>query len=178
MTTSKLTALLIYVPSYFKIFIFRFKMNFRLNKTAFKYVLEQLSAEIPPAVRSGSVSLECKLAACLRFFAEGGYQRGAAQDFNVAIAQPTFSQHFTTILDALERILCPKWITLAMTEEEKQEAKRYFYDRSGIPGVIMCVDGTHIKIFRPSENAHLFYNRKGFFSINVMIVSIEQLVYI
>lgn len=153
--------------------IFRFKMNFRLSKTAFRYVLEQVKAEIMPAVRSGSVSLECKLAACLRFFAEGAYQRGAAQDFKVAIAQPTFSQHFATILNILEQKLCPKWIVLPMTDEEKEEAKRYFYDRSGIPGVIMCVDGTHIKIFKPSENAHLYYNRKGFFSMNVMIVSVR-----
>lgn len=167
---------LIYATSYFKCFIFRFKKNFRLNKAAFQYVLEQLKSEIPPSVRSGSVSFECKLAACLRFFAEGPYQRGVAQDFNVAIAQPTFSQHFGIILDVLERILCPKWITLVMTEEEKREAKRYFYERSGIPGVVMCVDGTHIKIFRPFENPHLFYNRKGFFSLNAMIVSIKQLV--
>lgn len=58
-----------------------------------------------------------------------------------------------------------------MSEEEKQDAKRYFYERSGIPGVIMCVDGTHIKIHKPCVDPHLYYNRKGFFSLNAMIVS-------
>lgn len=58
-----------------------------------------------------------------------------------------------------------------MSDVEKQEAKRYFYDKSRIPGVTMCVDGTHIKIFKPSVDTHLFYNRKGFYSLNAMIVS-------
>ncbi|XP_036341308.1 putative nuclease HARBI1 [Rhagoletis pomonella] len=57
------------------------------------------------------------------------------------------------------------------SEEEKRETKCYFFGRSGIPGVIGCIDGTHIKIVSPKkEHQHLYYNRKGFFSLNAMIV--------
>lgn len=70
-----------------------------------------------------------------------------------------------------EEHLCPHWITLKMSEIEKREAKLYFYEKSAIPGVIMCVDGTHIKISKPTgDDTHLYYNRKGFYSLNTMIV--------
>nr|XP_036213841.1 uncharacterized protein LOC118680020 [Bactrocera oleae] len=37
--------------------------------------------------------------------------------------------------------------------------------------IIGCVDGTHIKIIAPhKELQHLYYNRKGLFSINAMIL--------
>lgn len=58
-----------------------------------------------------------------------------------------------------------------MTEEEKKAAKKHFFEKSGIPGVIGVVDGTHIQIIRPNKNEHLFFNRKLKHSINAMVVS-------
>lgn len=115
--------------------------------------------------------MERKLAACLRFLAEGNYQHGSGKDFDVAIAQPTFSKVLTEMLTVLERNICARWINLRMSNEEMSQAKRYFYEKSGIPGVIMCVDGTHVKIIPPKTNRNLFYNRKGNYSLNVMMVN-------
>lgn len=151
--------------------IFRFIKNFRLSKAAFSYVLKELKTKLPPVIKSSSLTPEFKLAACLRFLAEGGYQNGVGQDHFVGIAQPTVSVVLSEVLDILETTLCPNWISLKMTEDEKNEARLYFFSKCRIPGVVMCVDGTHIKIAKPSgDNAHLFYNRKGFFSLNTMIV--------
>ncbi|XP_017485295.1 PREDICTED: putative nuclease HARBI1 [Rhagoletis zephyria] len=36
--------------------------------------------------------------------------------------------------------------------------------------MIGCIGGTHIKIIKPSMDEHLFYNRKGYFSRNAMII--------
>ena len=55
------------------------------------------------------------------------------------------------------------WPSLA----ELQVVKRGFYDKGGFPGVIGCVDGTHVRIQAPSTNENDFVNRKGFHSINV-----------
>jgi len=57
-----------------------------------------------------------------------------------------------------------------MSNEEQQEARRYFLSRSGIPGVVMCVDGTHIKIIAPTHDRDQHYNRKGFYSLNALMV--------
>lgn len=40
-----------------------------------------------------------------------------------------------------------------------------------MPGVIGCIDCTHIAITRPVEEEHTFFNRKGYHSLNVQMVS-------
>lgn len=52
------------------------------------------------------------------------------------------------------------------TETEAEEIERYFAQH-GFPGVIGVIDGTHIKIDRPSEDPDSYLNRKHFFSIHV-----------
>lgn len=48
--------------------------------------------------------------------------------------------------------------------------------RNGFPGIIGAIDGTHIAVVAPSINNAigpplLFYNRKGYYSLNIQIVS-------
>jgi hypothetical protein len=50
---------------------------------------------------------------------------------------------------------------MAIRSTEK-EIKQGFYESGGFPGVIGCVDGTHVRITAPS-----FVNRKGYHSLNV-----------
>ncbi|XP_017476478.1 PREDICTED: putative nuclease HARBI1 isoform X1 [Rhagoletis zephyria] len=111
-----------------------------------------------------------RLASVLRFLSEGSYQHGVGKDFDAPMAQSTFSGILKSTLAVLQARLCPHWVNLNMTDEEKQKAKRHFYTKYRLPGVILCVDGTHIKIVSPKEDIFLFYNRKGFFSINAMII--------
>ena len=77
----------------------------------------------------------------------------------------------TEILNVIESKLCSKWINIHMSQEEKREAKQFFYNSCGFPGVLGAIDGTHIQIYRPSINEHLFFNRKHHHSLNAMIVS-------
>lgn len=90
--------------------------------------------------------------------AEGSYQHGVGQDYGIMLAQSSVAECISQVL----KKLCPVWIQLCMTEDEKECARKTFYDRTRLPSVIMCVDGTHIKILPPSEDKHLFINRKGF----------------
>lgn len=46
-----------------------------------------------------------------------------------------------------------------------------FYTDTGMPGVIGCVDCTHIAIVRPTEHEETYINRKGYHSKNVQAVS-------
>ncbi|XP_055906803.1 putative nuclease HARBI1 [Eupeodes corollae] len=151
-----------------------FKKNYRLNKPAYEYVFEQIKDKFKDDYRSDAVNPEHKLAACLRFFAEGNYQHGVGKDFQSAIGQTTFSSILKETLDIMEHTLCKNWVSLKMSEEEIQRSKTDFFERTGFPGVIGCVDGTHVQIVAPIENKHLFLNRKGHFSLNVMIVIISS----
>lgn len=47
-----------------------------------------------------------------------------------------------------------------------------FYAKANFPRVIGCIDCTHVKIRRPSgDQAEIYRNRKGSFSLNVQVVS-------
>ncbi|XP_067633563.1 putative nuclease HARBI1 [Eurosta solidaginis] len=65
--------------------------------------------------------------------------------------------------------LCPQNIQFHLNETS--ECKQWFMDKYKIPGVIGCIDGTHIGLQRPSVDEHMYFNRKGYHSINAMIVS-------
>ena len=53
-----------------------------------------------------------------------------------------------------------------------QQLKLDFWSICAFPSVVGAIDCTHIKIQCPGgENAELFRNRKGYFSINVQAVS-------
>uniref|UniRef100_A0A182PWL0 DDE Tnp4 domain-containing protein n=1 Tax=Anopheles epiroticus TaxID=199890 RepID=A0A182PWL0_9DIPT len=128
-------------------------------------ILEEITPRFPP-IRGHGLSVKEMLAATLRFMAEGSYQHGVGTDFSVAIAQPTFSILFDKTLKILVEVLCGKWISLEMAPEEQQDARLHFYAKSGIPGIVMSVDGTHIKNIAPVQDRDQHHNRKGFYSLN------------
>lgn len=50
---------------------------------------------------------------------------------------------------------------------ELESIANAFQERTGFPGVVGCVDGTHIAIAKPSENGFRYLNRKGFHSLQL-----------
>ncbi|XP_055927267.1 putative nuclease HARBI1 [Argiope bruennichi] len=65
-----------------------------------------------------------------------------------------------------------RFIYLPKNESERREISQRFYDISGFPCVYGAIYCTHIPVVSPGDNqAELFCNRKGFFSINVQTVS-------
>lgn len=78
-----------------------------LSKEAFVYLLNETKNHLPETTSSASVPMILKLAATMRFLAEGGYQNGVGNDFNLGLAQPTLSKILTEILDIIETHICP-----------------------------------------------------------------------
>ncbi|XP_049316731.1 putative nuclease HARBI1 [Bactrocera dorsalis] len=144
--------------------------NFRLSKESFKYVLDSVSSELKFPRRTTGIPEIVKLAGTLKFLTQRGYQQQIGQDHHTGLAQQTVSRCLFEVCKAIEKVLCPKHITFAMSSEEKNEAKRAFYSVSGIPGAIVVVDGTHIQMIRPAVNERLYFNRKLKHSINPMVI--------
>lgn len=144
---------------------------FRVSKDIFSHLLEIIDTKLKPSSHSTAVSPLIMLAASLRFFSEGSYQKGVGNDRYVGLAQPTMSKVLQLVLDILEKEICPVEIVFPTDEREKHIIKQGFYEQTGFPGVIGCVDGTHVSIIAPTHDKHLFYNRKGFYSLNGMLVS-------
>lgn len=58
--------------------------------------------------------------------------------------------------------------------------KNSFYEYGGFPGVIACIDGTHVPILKPKRHpeTEIFRCRKGYYSVNVQITcGPEYLIY-
>ncbi|XP_055905253.1 putative nuclease HARBI1, partial [Eupeodes corollae] len=152
-----------------------FQKHYRVNKVSFKYLLDVLIMYSKPTRKRFGIPPIIKLSACLRFFAEGGYQTGVGNEGRVGMAQPSFSKVLAEVLEVLEEQLCPQWIKLPKTVAEKRNIALAFYTKHNFPGIVGCVDGTHVQIIAPSENRHLFYNRKGKYSLNVMLLCDNEL---
>ncbi|XP_055590232.1 putative nuclease HARBI1 [Uranotaenia lowii] len=145
----------------------QFRQYFRVSREAFKNILE--TTEFPQTSKSSAIPSTLKLAATLNLLASGSYQTNVGASFLLGMAQPTVSTIFSELISLLEETLCEKWIGL--NTQSFNETKKHYFDKFKIPGVIGCIDGTHIPILRPTKDEHMYFNRKGFHSINAMIIT-------
>lgn len=93
----------------------RFISLFRLNKDAFLFVLNEIKPKLRRSRRTTSIPPEIKLAAALRFFAQGSYQLGVGEDFLIGLAQQTISTVLQEVSSAIEDSLCHKMVKLEMS---------------------------------------------------------------
>ncbi|XP_022827716.1 putative nuclease HARBI1 [Spodoptera litura] len=148
-----------------------FVANYRVPKSLFNEIYEELRPYLPVAKRRSDISPKYKLLVALSFFATGSYQKLVGSTFGTLMSQQSVSKAINDTVIALnqENIL-KKWVKFPQTRSQRDLIKRRFYEKFGIPAVLGCIDGTHVAIVRPSENEERFFNRKHFHSRNVMII--------
>lgn len=149
-----------------------FYRMFRLRKSvAAEIIQEMLNANpsLQAAGNSTAIPFATKFLAVLNFFANGSYQKPTAENRWFCQAQPTFSKSLHLVLDEMMK-LAAKYIEFPTTTAAVAEAKVSFMTKLKMPGVICAVDGSHIAIVKPpeAENGYLYYNRKQFYSLNVL----------
>lgn len=145
-----------------------FKMRYRFDKNTVKFLCETISANLAPVIYyKHTLSVLEQIFIALRFYATGTFQVVIGDDINV---------HKTTVSRVVFKVskeiakLSRTYINMP-NNENLREVKAQFYGIAGFPNVIGCVDGSHIPIQSPGgDQAELFRNRKGFFSINVQVV--------
>lgn len=68
-------------------------------------------------------------------------------------------------------LLCPEFINFPETEHERKYVCQEFYAIAKFPKVIGALDCTHVRIKSPGgDNAEIYRNRKGWFSMNVQLI--------
>lgn len=129
----------------------------------------------------------------LRTFATGSHLLSSA-DF-IKCDKSTVSRIVAKVSRVLAN-LSAEYIYMPRNELEIAEEQNKFFDISGFPRVIGAVDGTHIRIlsqgiinklyinmlyflfiFTGGNDAEIFRNRKGYFSINVQAVASADLLF-
>ena len=116
--------------------------------------------------RAGYVlSVEKQLAMTLYFLKDQGSLRMTGNTFGVAVC--TLSVVLRKVCALITWELGPRYISLPATEEEMDQLRKSMEDKFGFPQTFACIDGTHIPIKQPSENAHDFFSYKMKYTINV-----------
>nr|CAI5853321.1 unnamed protein product [Callosobruchus analis] len=123
--------------------------------------------------RNHSVAPIDQLLMTLRFYASGSFLISIGDFMNVS--KSTCCRIINKVTRAIAS-LSPDFIKMPSTEEAISATHVHFYNIARLPRIVGSLDCTHIRISSPgTDNAEVFRNRKGYFSINVQTVSSADL---
>lgn len=146
-----------------------FKVRYRFSKETVVCILRLISPNLEHVtMRSMPLSPMDKLLVSLRFYATGSFQVVIGDVIHVHKSTVCRIIRLVSFWLASQR---KHFINMPETNAETIETKNDFYEILNFPNVIGCIDCTHIRIQSPGgQNAELFRNRKGYYSINVQAV--------
>ncbi|XP_030758052.1 putative nuclease HARBI1 [Sitophilus oryzae] len=131
--------------------------------------------------RASCLSIQTKVLAALRFYASGSYQEITGSNSFVAISQPSISRAINEVTNALNQPeILNHIIRFPQTIEELQTIRTRVYEKYQFPGIIGCIDCTHVSIVAPQTNdehapEHVYVKRKNYHSINVQLICDDNL---
>ena len=140
------------------------KRNFRMSRENFYRLCDELCPFVTRKTTNmrAPVSVEMQVAVTLYYLSDSGRMRKTANAFGIATC--TVSRIVQRVTEAISAKLSHKYINVPKTEEEVQKLAARFYSERGFPQCIGAIDGTHIPIKKPKNNAVDYVNRKGFYS--------------
>ncbi|CAK1587254.1 unnamed protein product [Parnassius mnemosyne] len=146
-----------------------FRIRFRLSKAAAHNLLIKIEDHLEfISERNQSISPINQLLATLRFYATNNSQLTIG-DFS-GLSTPTAHRIIHRVSAAIAS-LNHEYIKFPNTQQEIRQNQREFYGIARFPRVIGAMDCTHVRISSPGgDQAELFRNRKGYFSINVQTI--------
>ncbi|XP_055839639.1 putative nuclease HARBI1 isoform X2 [Episyrphus balteatus] len=151
-----------------------FIYRFRISKRTTILLLDLIRDSLPcTETRSRELRPITQLLIVLRYYALGSIQLSIADFIGVSIS--TVHRILKRVSNAIAN-LAPQFVRMPETPGERLQAAREFYDIAKFPRTIEAIDCTHVRIQSPGgNNAELFRNRKGWFSINVQTVASADL---
>ncbi|XP_018363578.1 PREDICTED: putative nuclease HARBI1 isoform X2 [Trachymyrmex cornetzi] len=151
-----------------------FKMRFRLNKNSVLLILNHIEEVlIFRSNRNNPISPMQQLLLTLRFYATGSFIISAGDFAGVSTTSAHRIIHRVT--NAIARLRA-RFMKFPTTNNEIKKQQLEFYKISRFPRVVGCIDCTHVRVQSfGTENAELFRNRKGYFSLNVQVVTNSNL---
>ncbi|XP_054745279.1 uncharacterized protein LOC129249469 isoform X1 [Anastrepha obliqua] len=142
--------------------------HFRMRRETFQNLLRELKP-FWCTFRKGRLSFnleQCLYITLWKLSNCGVTFRHLSDRFNVAkgTVHKIFHKTVRAICCLKKEIIWPSVLEQHTIMENFQNSRE-----NPFPFVIGCVDGTHVKIPKPKEDPISYYNRKGFYSINVQV---------
>ena len=98
-----------------------------------------------------------------------GRLRKTANTFG--LGKSTVSHIIRHVCKAITVHFTSKCIKMPRTEKTVEESVSKFYSKHSFPHCIGAIDGTHVPIKQPSENATDYINLKGYYTVNIQAVA-------
>ena len=146
------------------------KTNFRMSRPNFMVLCDELRPYIEKQTTQmrQPICVEMQVGITLYYLSDEGRYRKVANAFGVS--KSSISVTVRRVCVAITEFLGPRYICLPTSEKDVNELIRNFYNFHGFPQCVGAIDGTHIPIKEPKENASDYINRKGYTSLNVQAV--------
>nr|XP_039248878.1 putative nuclease HARBI1 [Styela clava] len=143
-----------------------FTQRYRFSKDSVLILLDIIKNDTGMVVRKHSLPPILQLLTALRFFACGHFQMTDGDLMGMSRHTARRSIHRVATCFAKQK---RKFIDFL--GQDLSKVKQNFFNVAGFPSVIGAIDCTHVSIQSPEgEDAEVFRNRKGYFSINVQAI--------
>ena len=143
--------------------------RYRLDREGIVYVTDLVRRVLLRRTACNkALTPEHKVLITLRYLATGKMQLCNGDDLGVS--QQTVSRVVTETLDALCAPDILRRFIRFPPVQDLQQKKAEFREIARFPEVIGAIDGTHIRIVRPTDFEAEYVNRKRYHSINVQVV--------
>lgn len=152
-----------------------FIRQFRLNRRAAQFLVEAISPHLDVAERETRIPNYLRILCVLHFFGHGSYQLSIGSNATLGLSQPCVSRCIQEVSNIIVRHLANDWIHFPRDRRAYQRNAVQFFEEFHFPGIIGAIDCTHVAIIAPPvvhdvHPAAPYYNRKGFYSINVQAI--------
>lgn len=142
--------------------------RYRFSRAGIMYIADIITESIEHKTRRNQALLPYQqVVIALQYYATGTFQLVVGDALQVT--QPTACRAIHRVTNALVRKL-NEYVAFPEDEQQLARIKDGFHRMKSFPGVIGCVDGTHVWITAPRENKADYLNRKGYHSINVQVI--------
>ncbi|XP_055681261.1 putative nuclease HARBI1 [Lutzomyia longipalpis] len=102
----------------------------------------------------------------------GSYQKSIGQERAISFSQPSVSRAIHEVSKVIDNHLAPRFIKFPTAQHRKNQIKEDFYRKFLLPGIIGCIDCTHVSIKRPKREIEQAYYavRKAAHTKNVQVI--------
>ncbi|XP_071155445.1 putative nuclease HARBI1 [Mytilus edulis] len=142
--------------------------RYRFGRETFDFLVDLLGKDLQRGtMKKTALTVEEQLSIALRYYASGSFLQVIGD--TLGYDKSTVSR---AVDDVTNAILARKndFISFPTSKADIDEVKLGFHEQANFPHVVGCIDGTHVRIQRPTEDEPAYVNRKNFSSINVQAV--------
>ncbi|XP_052761947.1 putative nuclease HARBI1 [Mya arenaria] len=134
------------------------RRRFRFGRRGIEYLADLLREDLARETdRSCSLSVEEQVCIALRYYASGSFMQ---------VVGDTHGIHKSTVCRVVDKVTKDivkrhkQFIQWPVDEATKRRVKSEFSNIAGFPGVIGYVDGSHVRLIKPSPDQERFYQQK------------------